>query len=132
MSFLPFPLEIVIEGTPVSQQASAASRGRWVSRVRASVMTRVRETSEWEWLDDRPVAVTIFYFPASEMLGDIDNITKPILDAMRHVAYPDDGVVERVLTQRFEPGLPWVFQTKSTHHAGVGRRAARDIRPHRR
>jgi crossover junction endodeoxyribonuclease RusA len=61
--------------------------------------------------------VTIFYFPnagiSAGMQGDIDNIIKSIRDRMKHVVYPDDGVVERVLAQRFEPGLLWEIQTQS-------------------
>jgi len=113
MSAIPFPLEIVIEGTPVSQGGSSSSRARWIDRIRASTQARLRELSDWEWLDDRPVAVTIFYSSSAGMQGDVDNIIKPILDGMKHVVYPDDGVVERVLAQRFEPGLLWEIQTQS-------------------
>ncbi len=44
------------------------------------------------------------------MEGDIDNIVKPILDGMIRVAYIDDNVVERVLVQRFEPGIERPFK----------------------
>ncbi len=37
------------------------------------------------------------------MIGDIDNILKPIMDALIHVAYMDDNDVERVVVQKFEP-----------------------------
>ena len=113
MTAIAFPLEIVVEGTPISLGSSASSRGRWSAQIRASTQARLRELSEWEWLDGRPVAVTIFYFPNADMQGDIDNIIKPILDGMKHVAYPDDGVVERVVAQRFEPGVLWEFQSQS-------------------
>jgi crossover junction endodeoxyribonuclease RusA len=43
------------------------------------------------------------------MEGDIDNIVKPILDGMINVAYLDDDVVERVLVQKFEPGIERSF-----------------------
>ncbi len=54
-------------------------------------------------MDDRPVAVTIYYFASGAVEGDIDNIVKPILDALINVAYPDDRFVERVTIQKFEP-----------------------------
>ncbi len=47
------------------------------------------------------------------MEGDIDNIVKPILDAMIGVAYPNDRVVERVLVQKFEPDVDWSFDRPS-------------------
>lgn len=38
------------------------------------------------------------------MIGDIDNIVKPILDALRPGVYLNDRQVERVWVQKFEPG----------------------------
>jgi crossover junction endodeoxyribonuclease RusA len=43
------------------------------------------------------------------MAGDIDNIVKPILDVLKAIIYHDDNMVERVLVQRFEPGVAWSF-----------------------
>jgi hypothetical protein len=43
----------------------------------------VRETDELGILDQRPLALIIYYFPESPMEGDIDNIVKPIMDALR-------------------------------------------------
>lgn len=37
------------------------------------------------------MSVTIFYFPDGKMDGDIDNIIKPILDAMSAHIYIDDS-----------------------------------------
>lgn len=36
------------------------------------------------------------------MAGDVDNIVKPILDALAQHIYIDDGQVERVVVQKFE------------------------------
>lgn len=58
-----FPLEFFLEGAPVSHQASARSKERWKATVKASAHSRVQETVDWSFLDNRPVAVTIFYFP---------------------------------------------------------------------
>ncbi len=49
--------------------------------------------------------MTILYFAAAEIEGDIDNIVKPILDAMMSVAYLDDRLVERIVAQKFEPAI---------------------------
>lgn len=38
------------------------------------------------------------------MIGDIDNIIKPILDAFKPRIYVDDQQVERVVAQKFESG----------------------------
>ena len=47
------------------------------------------------------------------MEGDVDNIVKPIMDALIGVAYPDDRLVERVLVQKFEPDIDWSFEEPS-------------------
>lgn len=47
------------------------------------------------------------------MEGDVDNIVKPIMDALIGIAYPDDRVVERVLVQKFEPDVDWSFEEPS-------------------
>lgn len=47
------------------------------------------------------------------MQGDIDNILKPILDALNKVLYPDDRQVERILVQKFEPRRVFEFANPS-------------------
>ena len=37
------------------------------------------------------------------MRGDLDNIIKPILDALKQHLFVDDHQVERLLVQKFEP-----------------------------
>lgn len=53
------------------------------------------------------MSVTLFYLPNEPMEGDIDNIVKPILDALGKHVYRDDSQVERIVVQKFEP--PNVF-----------------------
>lgn len=108
-----YPLEFFVPETPVSQQASAVSKQRWKTTVRNAARLRVRETDELGWLDDRLLALTIYYFPVAEMKGDIDNIVKPIMDALNTVAYRDDNLVERVVVQKFEPEIGWEFAKPS-------------------
>jgi len=55
------------------------------------------------------MSVTLFYFPATDMQGDIDNIVKPILDTLCNHVYDDDKQVERVWVQKFEPGNIFQF-----------------------
>ena len=43
----------------------------------------------------------------------MDNIIKPIMDALIGSAYPDDRVIESVLAQRFEPQAGWSFEQPS-------------------
>ena len=100
-----FPLEVFIEETPKSLQTSSRSREQWKQTVGDAARLRVQETVDMEFLDGRPLAVTIFYSPAVEMEGDVDNIVKLIQDGMINIAYLNDRVIERVLAQKFEPGI---------------------------
>ena len=47
------------------------------------------------------------------MEGDVDNIVKPIMDALIGIAYTNDQLVERVLAQKFEPDTDWSFEGPS-------------------
>ncbi|GHD19069.1 hypothetical protein GCM10016234_30280 [Tianweitania populi] len=68
---------------------------------------------ELTWLDDRPLAVSLFYFCPAPMEGDIDNIIKPVMDALIGIVYPDDSVVELVAVQKFEPDVAWFVDQPS-------------------
>ena len=61
---------------------------------------------EGHFLLENPVAVTIYFFPQAEMKADIDNCTKPLLDAMSRFVYADDSQVDRMVVQKFEPERP--------------------------
>jgi phenylpyruvate tautomerase PptA (4-oxalocrotonate tautomerase family) len=106
-----FPVEFIVEGTPVSFQAALpAARNQWKSRVKAASAVVL---DEGHWAVGDRVAVTLFYFPSEPMEGDIDNIVKPILDAMSKHIYLDDNQVDRVVVQRFEPGNVFAFSSPS-------------------
>ncbi len=49
------------------------------------------------------VAVVLYYFPAGEMQGDLDNILKLIMDALKQHVFVDDDQVERILVHKLEP-----------------------------
>jgi crossover junction endodeoxyribonuclease RusA len=114
-----YPFEIVIEGTPVSLQASAQSKERWKNTVAQAGRERRQDVYEIGLLDHRVVAVTIYYFPDAPMEGDIDNIVKLIVDGLRAVAYLDDKVIERVAIQKFEPEVEWEFLEPTDQLAGA-------------
>jgi crossover junction endodeoxyribonuclease RusA len=56
----------------------------------------------------------LLYFPDAMMRGDIENIVKPVLDALSQHIYVDDQQVERVWVQKFEPGGDTVFNDPSS------------------
>ena len=51
------------------------------------------------------------------MRGDLDNIVKPILDAMARHIYIDDRQIHRILVQKFEPESVFTFIEPSERFA---------------
>src|SRR6266850_7704487 len=93
-----FPFEFVVEGTPVSLQTKRPESLReWKARI---VEASKPVLPEGHFATEDPLAVTLYYFPPATMQGDIDNIVKPILDAMCKHIYMSDHQVERVLVQK--------------------------------
>ena len=101
-----FPVELLIKATPISLGASARSIQRWRGLVRRTAQDRL-QAGRWATVD--PVTVAIFYFPPARMQGDIDNIAKPILDALGRLVFVDDNQVEMLLIAKFEPGRVFPF-----------------------
>ncbi|MEA2882320.1 MAG: crossover junction endodeoxyribonuclease RusA [Bradyrhizobium sp.] len=94
-----FPLELQLEAVPLSLRASPASREAWKEQIRMAINEILDPGG---WATKSPVSITIFYFPDGPMNGDIDNIVKPILDALMPRIYVNDSQVERVWVQKFE------------------------------
>lgn len=106
-----FPLEFLVQGTPVSQQAKRVqSIEEWKARVIEACQPKIPQP---HFATELPVSVTLLYFPDGEMQGDIDNIVKPILDALCKYIYVDDKQVQRVWVQKFEPGNVFEFASPS-------------------
>jgi crossover junction endodeoxyribonuclease RusA len=106
-----FPIEFVVDGTPVSSQVKRKdTRDEWKERVKAASRTTL---PDGHWASRDRIAVTLFYFPAEPMQGDVDNIVKFVLDALCKYIYIDDSQVERVLVQKFEPGNVFSFSSPS-------------------
>lgn len=92
------PFEFVIPGPAVSQQTRRrAHRRTWIDRV--------RRQAEGRWRDQTPpdlgpvlLAVTYLY---DEGAGDLDNLAKPVLDALKGLVFVDDDqVTDLVLRKR--------------------------------
>jgi crossover junction endodeoxyribonuclease RusA len=106
-----FPIEFLVSGTPVSLSTeNAIARDQWKDRVRTAGS---RCLPSPHFASNERCAVTIYYFPAQRMQGDVDNIVKFILDAMKQHIFIDDRQVERVVVQKFEPGNVFNFANPS-------------------
>ncbi len=106
---MPLPFEFVIAGPPVSQQARRSER-------RQQWQQSVRDTAHRHWGDDAPftgaimVAITYFY---DRISLDIDNIPKPILDALKRLVYADDAVITDLLCRKRNRNDNFQFQNTS-------------------
>lgn len=94
-----FPIEFLVRGTPASAQTKlATTRDRWKQNVRQASLSAL---PEGHFTTEAAIAVTLFYFPLGDMQGDLDNIVKPVLDALCRHIYLDDSQVERIWVERF-------------------------------
>ncbi|MFY9621864.1 MAG: RusA family crossover junction endodeoxyribonuclease [Pyrinomonadaceae bacterium] len=84
--------EFIVSGTPISAQASSRSKACWKADVSNAAFGAVAD--EHALVADS-VRVTIVYFYVSTDL-DLDNIIKPILDALIDVIYINDFQVANI------------------------------------
>ena len=114
---LSFPIEFLVHGTAVSAQAKlASSKNQWKERVKAASTGVI---SQPHFASESPISVTLCYFPDEPMQGDIDNIVKLILDALSRHIYLDDKQVERLVVQKFEPGVVFTFSNPTAVFASA-------------
>lgn len=90
------PFEFTIAGPPISQQAKAASRRRWRAAV-ANAATVALPVGTLPTSDDVAVSITYYYDGDPP---DVDNIIKPIQDALIGVVYVDDSQVVQAQCSR--------------------------------
>jgi crossover junction endodeoxyribonuclease RusA len=105
-----FPVEVMVQGVPLSHQASTASKEAWKQRIRDAAKP---ELPEGHFAAEEPLRVRIYYFSDAPMNVDLDNIIKPILDSFSRFIYLDDKQVERLEAQKFEPGRLFSFASPS-------------------
>ena len=106
-----FPIEFLVEGTPVSfQSRRPESKNEWKARVKAasSICLPAGHSPS-----NARIAATLYYFPSEPMQGDVDNIVKLVLDALCNHLYDDDAQVDRIVVQRFGPGNVFGFVSPS-------------------
>lgn len=106
-----FPIQFIVQGAAVSSQAKGRrSIEPWKERVKTASYEKL---PEGHFASAEPMSVTIYCFPNGAMEGDIDNVIKPILDAMKTQVYLDDKQVERVVAQKFDEGRLFRFDNPS-------------------
>jgi crossover junction endodeoxyribonuclease RusA len=104
------PFEFVIEGPPVSQQTRRrARRQAWVDEVRRRAISR--------WPAEEPPVTGMIRIEITHIFagvaGDLDNLAKPVLDALKALVYEDDRQVtdltvrKRDLTRGLRAEVTW-------------------------
>jgi crossover junction endodeoxyribonuclease RusA len=92
------PVEFVVFGVPASSQsANKARKHSWVSAVKAAAQ------AQWTIPPvDVKVKVTITHYQRGGTLPDVDNMAKPILDAITGTVWVDDRQVDSATPGRVD------------------------------
>ena len=110
---------LVIPGRAYSAQASKTSRARYQAEIRRiaaqHISTPLRQ-------DNLYIKVDYFYLPEHKVEGD--NLLKPIRDALKGIAYVDDGQItdsrafehNRASSVTIEPPIPGNFDDLFLKH----------------
>ena len=103
-------IEIVLRATPVSQQARRRENLQaWKDRIASAA----RKASRSQFLSTSwGLSVTIVHYFESTTI-DVDNLPKPILDAMKGVFYLDDGQIQELIVQRHSLSEEFSIETAS-------------------
>lgn len=86
--------DFIIEGTPISAQGSSDARRAWKKYV-ADRATVAR--GDFHSVDSDTFTLRIAYFYESAPAADLDNIIKPIQDALKGIIYGDDNQVSDLI-----------------------------------
>ncbi len=91
-------LEFVVVGTPVSLQGASDAKRLWQQRV-ASAAEKAR--GDWSPSPVDELVLRVAYFYVYAPAADLDNIVKPLQDALKGVAFEDDiQVVDLIASMR--------------------------------
>ena len=91
------PIEFTVVGTPISAQAHGSSRGKWKKRVEGAAKAAIAGGNPAFGVE---ISATIIYFYVGRTTLDLDNIAKPILDALTGVVYQDDGLLAQITVRK--------------------------------
>jgi crossover junction endodeoxyribonuclease RusA len=89
-------LELIIKGIPASLQSSSPSKLRWKERVQLAAREAIHQ--EDEIYDECRGILVYFYFGSTDL--DVDNIVKPVSDALCAIAFWDDKLVSEWVSRK--------------------------------
>ena len=102
-------LEFIVPGTPISSGASGKSKTKWRAKVSAAANSSL--PADYAVVAD-PVRATVVYFYVDTAL-DLDNILKPILDALNGLVYIDDFQVANIVAAKRDVAGSYVLTDAS-------------------
>jgi hypothetical protein len=90
-------IEFVVEGIPISANASGYSRRKWSERIRTAA------AAYWPGspMPERELSAAVVYFYRDGSI-DVDNLIKPILDGLIGTIVDDDAVFAQVTVRKTE------------------------------
>lgn len=94
--------EFIVEGPPVSVRAKKTNTKRyqkWIRNVRACALKEWPTANRPTVSTSLTVTITNYY---TLVPPDVDNIIKPILDALEKVVYLKDEQVRKVISEKFD------------------------------
>ena len=106
--------EVIVEGTPRSFQGRGPGVTRWKKAVTEAATTQLGDETYSIQVHD--VSVQILHFcPEWGAEGDLDNIAKPILDALcdSHRVLFNDSQVKELLLRRIEWDRSGIFRLEN-------------------
>lgn len=92
--------EFIVDGPPVSQQTRKRGKGNRLEDWKKTVLQEAKKY----WSSEQKIAtgwvmLQITYFYDSDQM-DVDNIVKPIQDALKELAYYDDRQVSDLVVRK--------------------------------
>ncbi|MBN3960290.1 RusA family crossover junction endodeoxyribonuclease [Nostoc sp. NMS8] len=92
--------EFIVDGPPVSQQTRKRGKGNRLEDWKKTVLQEAKKY----WSSEQKIAIgwvmlQITYFYDSDQM-DVDNIVKPIQDALKELAYYDDRQVSDLVVRK--------------------------------
>lgn len=105
------PIEFFLSGVPASLSGSRRGIDAWKTRVETAARTALIDGHQ---LISKPLALEIVLLLDADMQGDIDNVVKPIQDAMNRVVYDDDHQIEQLTVVKFLSTRPLSISNPSS------------------
>lgn len=98
-------LEFVVPGPPVSNQSPGPNLNTW----RATVEAEARKRWTNSVLSSNLKVILINFHVGNQPSVDIDNMSKPIFDAMQGIVYEDDRQIRQAEISHVPINAPLVF-----------------------